>query len=85
MRKSAAALFLSNRVGENFDALVTGASEKGTWVRVLRPPVEGRLMDTHDGIHVGDPTRVRLLRLHVERGFIDFVHGSHPKLHPKLR
>src|SRR5206468_238805 len=45
VRKSAAALFLEGRVGEIFDALVTGSSDKGTWVRVLRPPVEGRLMD----------------------------------------
>jgi exoribonuclease-2 len=73
VRKSAAALFLSTRVGETFDALVTGASEKGTWVRVLRPPVEGRLMDADGRINVGDPIRVRLQRLDVERGFIDFV------------
>ena len=44
VRKSAAAQFLSGRIGETFDALVTGASEKGTWVRLLKPPVEGKLV-----------------------------------------
>lgn len=73
VRKSAAALFLSGQVGETFDALVTGSSEKGTWVRALRPPVEGRLMDPDARTRVGDPMRVRLRSLDVERGFIDFV------------
>lgn len=73
VRKSAAALFLSGRVGETFDALVTGASEKGTWVRLLQPPAEGKLLDAHSGIDVGDQIRVRLDNLNVERGFIDFV------------
>ena len=73
VRKSAAALFLSGRVGETFDALVTGSSEKGTWVRLLQPPAEGRLMDPRTRIKVGDRVRVRLADLNVERGFIDFV------------
>ncbi len=73
VRKSAAALFLSGRVGETFDALVTGASEKGTWVRLLRPPAEGKLLDARAGTQVGDAIRVRLTHLNVERGFIDFV------------
>jgi VacB/RNase II family 3'-5' exoribonuclease len=76
VRKSAAALFLSGRVGETFDALVTGASDKGTWIRVLQPPAEGKLLDPPTGIHVGDPLRVRLTHLNVERGFIDFVRAS---------
>jgi exoribonuclease-2 len=73
VRKSAAALFLSGRIGETFDAIVTGSSEKGTWVRLLQPPAEGRLFDARPGIHVGDRVRVRLTNLNVERGFIDFV------------
>jgi exoribonuclease II len=73
VRKAAAALFLVDRIGETFDAIVTGASEKGTWVRVLTPPVEGRLTGGHDGVDVGDKIRVRLVSLNVERGFIDFV------------
>ena len=73
MRKSAAALLLSGRIGESFDAIVTGASEKGTWVRVFRPPVEGRLERGFKGLDVGDRVRVKLLYTDVERGFIDFA------------
>jgi exoribonuclease-2 len=72
VRKSAAALFLQGRVGETFDALVTGASAKGTWVRVLRPPVEGRLVRGFEGLDVGDRVVVRLEHTDVQRGFIDF-------------
>ena len=54
VRKSAAALLLEGRIGETFDAFVTGASDKGTWVRLLRPPVEGRLVRGFDGLDVGD-------------------------------
>lgn len=73
VRKSAAALLLSGRIGEKFDAIVTGASEKGTWVRIFRPPVEGRLERGAAGLDVGDRLRVRLLDTDVERGFIDFA------------
>ena len=73
VRKSAAAQFLSGRIGETFDALVTGASEKGTWVRLLKPPVEGKLMTGDKGLDVGDQIKVRLTGLNVERGFIDFA------------
>ena len=76
VRKSAAAQFLAGRIGETFDALVTGASDKGTWVRVLKPPVEGRLLAGHEGIDVGDQIKVRLIGLNVERGFIDFARRS---------
>ncbi len=76
VRKSAAAELLSGRIGESFDALVTGASDKGTWVRVLHPPVEGKLVSGQQGAHVGDRMRVRLTHVDVERGFIDFVRGS---------
>jgi exoribonuclease-2 len=76
VRKSAAALFLSGRVGETFDAIVTGASQKGTWVRLLNPPVEGRLTVGHEHVDVGDQIRVQLASLNVERGFIDFVRSS---------
>ncbi len=73
VRKSAAAQFLSGRIGEAFDALVTGAAEKGTWVRLLKPPVEGRLTAGYKGVEVGDQIKVRLTGLNVERGFIDFA------------
>lgn len=72
VRKSAAALLLSRRVGEQFDAVVTGAAEKGTWVRILRPPIEGKLVYGFKGLDVGSKLRVKLLRTDVEHGFIDF-------------
>jgi len=76
VRKSAAAQFLSGRIGETFDALVTGASDKGTWVRVLKPPVEGKLEGGHTRVEVGDQIRVQLVSLNVQRGFIDFVRAD---------
>jgi exoribonuclease-2 len=72
VRKSAAALLLVNRVGERFDAMVTGASPKGTWVRISDPAVEGRVVTGFEGLDVGDRVSVELLRTDVERGFIDF-------------
>jgi VacB/RNase II family 3'-5' exoribonuclease len=72
VEKSAAALLLERRIGERFDALVTGASDKGTWVRILQPPVEGRLVSGFQGLDVGHRLRVQLVHTDVERGFIDF-------------
>lgn len=72
VEKSAAALLLEGRIGEQFDAIVTGASEKGTWVRLLNLPVEGKLVQGFGGIDVGDRLRVQLVDTNVERGFIDF-------------
>ena len=72
VRKSAAALLLQGRIGQTFEAIVTGASAKGTWVRLLRPPVEGRLVKGFQGLDVGDRLTVRLDRTDVQRGFIDF-------------
>jgi exoribonuclease-2 len=70
--KSAAAMLLESRIGEQFDAIVTGASDKGTWVRLLRPPVEGRLASGFEGMDVGHQLRVQLVSTDVERGYIDF-------------
>ena len=72
VRKSAAALLLSGRVGERFAAIVTGASKKGTWVRLLSPPVEGKVTRGEEGLDVGEQVRVELLGVDVERGFVDF-------------
>jgi len=72
VRKSAAALVVETRVGERFDAIVTGASSKGTWVRVSAPPIEGKLLRGNHGLDVGDRVRVRLTGVNVDRGFIDF-------------
>ena len=73
MRKAAAALLLQERIGEKFDAIVTGASGKGTWVRILHPPVEGKVVQGHKGLDVGDKVKVKLLRTNPERGFIYFA------------
>jgi exoribonuclease-2 len=70
--KSAAAILLESRIGERFDAIVTGASEKGTWVRITDPPLEGRLESGFEGMDVGETLRVQLISTDVERGFIDF-------------
>ena len=71
--KSAAALLLESRIGEQFSALVTGASAKGTWARLLSVPAEGRVVQGFEGADVGDQIRVQLKAVDVERGFIDLV------------
>jgi exoribonuclease-2 len=71
--KSAAALLLQARVGETFDALVTGASPKGTWVRLAAPPIEGKLVRGFEGRRVGQRLRVQLLHTDANRGLIDFA------------
>jgi ribonuclease R len=72
VRKSAAAMLLEARIGEQFDAIVTGAADKGTWVRLLQPPIEGRLEHGFEGLDVGHRLRVELVSTDVERGYIDF-------------
>ena len=72
VRKSAAAMVIQPRVGETFDAVVTGASNKGTFVRVAKPPVEGKLLNPRAGSDVGDHLRVKLSGVNIDRGFIDF-------------
>jgi ribonuclease R len=71
-KKSAAALLYRNRTGEQFEAIVTGASPKGTWVRLCRYPLEGKLVRGANGIDVGDRLQVELIGTNVEKGFIDF-------------
>jgi len=73
VRKSAFALLLESRIGETFDAVVTGAAPKGTWVRIDGQPVEGRLVEGFSGLDVGDRLRVRLVGTDVEQGYIDFT------------
>ena len=72
VEKSAAALLLESRIGQKFDSIVTGASEKGTWVRLLTVPVEGKLVHGFEGLDVGDRVRVQLSSVDIEKGFIDF-------------
>jgi VacB/RNase II family 3'-5' exoribonuclease len=70
--KSAAAMLLSSRIGNQFDAICTGAADKGTWVRIFQPPIEGRLARGYEGIDVGNRLKVRLIRVDIDKGFIDF-------------
>jgi exoribonuclease-2 len=73
MRKVAAATLLRARIGEEFDAMVTGATEKATFVRIVDPPAEGRVVRGERGLDVGDHVRVRLVDTEPSRGFIDFA------------
>jgi exoribonuclease R len=72
VEKSAAAILLENRIGETFDAVVTGAADKGTWVRLLTFPAEGKLVQNYQGLDVGHHIHVQLLEVNVDQGFIDF-------------
>jgi exoribonuclease R len=72
VRKSMAAQALADRLGQSFEGLITGASEKGVWVRLRHPPIEGRVYGNTRGLDVGDPVRVRLSRTDPSKGFIDF-------------
>ncbi len=72
MRKVAAASLLSHRIGETFDGIITGASPKGTYVRLQQFPTEGRVVHGGQGVNVGDSVRVRLASVDVANGFIDF-------------
>ena len=76
MRKSEAALLLESRLGERFDAIVTGNAADGAWVRLLNPPAEGKLVRGMNALKVGDKVRVKLVATNVERGFIDFESGQ---------
>jgi exoribonuclease II len=76
VRKAAAAMLLQSRTGEQFDAIVTGASPQGTWVRISHPLAEGRVVKGFEGLDVGDAVRVQLTHTDVQRGFIDFARVS---------
>jgi len=76
MRKVAGASMLSERVGENFAAIVTAASPKGTYARILNPPVEGRVVRGGKGLDVGDTVSLKLVVADPIRGYIDFAHES---------
>ena len=73
VRKSAAASLLEPRIGQRFDAIVTGASDKGTWVRIFHPPVEGKVVRGSQGLDIGQKVQVKLLSVDVDKGFIDFA------------
>jgi len=73
MSKRLAAVAMQHRIGTIFDAVVTGATPKGTFVRVAQPHVEGLLAQGQQGVDVGDKLRVKLIRVDVQRGYIDFA------------
>jgi exoribonuclease-2 len=73
LSKSAAALLLQSMIGNEFDAIITGASDKGTWARIFDPPVEGRMNGDMKGLDVGDKVRVKLKSVNADMGFIDFI------------
>lgn len=73
VRKSAAAMLLAGHVGERFDGVITGVSDRATWVRLLHPPVEGMLVRGFQDVDVGDRVRVELVGTDVEQGHIDFA------------
>ena len=76
VRKSAAASLLESRVGERFDAICTGASSKGTYVRIFHPPIEGKVVHGWEGLDIGERTNVKLVSVNVEKGYIDFVRSG---------
>jgi len=65
-------MLLSSRIGNRFEAICTGAADKGTWVRIFQPPIEGRLLYGYAGVDVGNRLTVRLIHTDVEKGYIDF-------------
>jgi exoribonuclease-2 len=73
MAKRLAAVALQNRIGEVFDAIVTGVTPHGTFIRVLQPHVEGLLAQGQQGLDVGDKLRAKLIRTDIEKGYIDFA------------
>jgi exoribonuclease-2 len=73
MRKVVAATLLERRVGEMFDAIITGVNKDGTFARLTHPPAEGRVMRGEDGLDVGDRVRVRLIDVNAAKGYIDFA------------
>ena len=85
MRKKLAAVIMADRIGASFVATVTGASSKGTYVRLLRPAVEGRVVRGERGLEVGDTVRVTLTAVDAERGFIDFAREGEDADHARKR
>jgi exoribonuclease-2 len=72
VEKSANAILMESKIGEEFDAIVSGAAPKGTWIRLLYPHVEGKLVKGYNGLKVGQKIKARLIQINVEEGFIDF-------------
>jgi exoribonuclease-2 len=75
MSKRLSAVAMSTRIGETFDAIITGVGPHGTFVRVMQPHIEGLLTQGSQGLDVGDKLRAKLTRTDVQRGYIDFIRG----------
>ncbi len=73
LNKSAAAILLSSQIGAIFNGIVTGVGEKGTWVRIFQPAVEGKIIQGFEKLHIGDKVSVQLKYVNIAKGFIDFV------------
>jgi len=73
MSKRLAAVAMQRHIGEEFDAIVTGKTDHGTFVRVAQPHIEGLLAQGQQGLDVGDKLRVKLVRTDVQKGYIDFA------------
>jgi exoribonuclease-2 len=73
MSKRLAAVAMNQRIGETFDAIVTGVAPHGIFVRVMQPHIEGLLAQGNQGLDVGDKLRVKLTRTDVQHGYIDFA------------
>jgi exoribonuclease-2 len=76
MRKTIAASVMTNRIGETFEAIVTGVAAKGTFARILNPPIDGRIVTGEAGLEVGEKVSVRLIEIDLLQGFIDFAVNS---------
>lgn len=76
VNKSAMAMLLESKIGEVFEAIVTGAAPKGTWIRVSHPHIEGKLVKGFQGLEVGHKIKARLVNVEVEPGFIDFERAT---------
>ncbi len=79
MRKAAAAVLLKDRIGESFEGLITGAKDHGTYVRLIAPPAEGRIVRGERGLFVGQKVRVRLVKTDPFNGFVDFEYSGGAK------
>lgn len=82
VNKSAAALLLSSQIGAVFKGIITGANEKGTWVRIFQPPIEGKIIEGSENLNVGDKVSVELKYVDIVKGFIDFAYLAEKTLHP---
>lgn len=84
MRKAAAAVLLRERIGESFEGLITGAKDHGTYVRLIEPPAEGRVVRGERGLYVGQKVRVRLIKTDPYNGFVDFEYSGGIKNQPRM-